>query len=314
LAQRSRVSRPERPGRVLSVVGGTYEIELDNGETAAAKLRGRLKLEQRTGDRVVAGDRVTVRIHGDEYTIESVEPRRTELARRAPGRGGRRAKVLVANVEQVVVVFAAAQPEPRLRLLDRLLVLAEANALPAVIVINKIDLAAGAEVLARFAAYRSAGYDLVLASATHGTGIDELASHVCGYDSVLTGPSGAGKSSLLNALEPGLGLRIGAISEAVNKGRHTTVSARLVPLGCGGHVADTPGLREAGLWGIQPTELPALFVEFRDVADACRFGSSCSHVHEPACAVRAAVAAGDIDTARYESYLAMRADEPEPLW
>jgi ribosome biogenesis GTPase / thiamine phosphate phosphatase len=313
LARHSRATPPEAAARVLSVVGGRYEIELEDGGTAVASLRGRLKLEQRTGDRVVAGDRVGARQEGGEWTIESVEPRHTELARRAPGRGGRRAKVLVANVDQVVVVFAAAQPEPRLRLLDRLLVLAEANDLPAVIVVNKVDLTTGDEVRARFAAYLAAGYPLVLASASRGDGVDQLAAHVCGRESVLTGPSGAGKSSLLNALEPGLGLRIGAVSEAVGKGKHTTVSAQLIRLRCGGHLADTPGLREAGLWGIEADELAGLFVEFRQHAGGCRF-SSCSHVHEPQCAVRDAVAAGGIDAARYESYLALRQDEPEPPW
>jgi ribosome biogenesis GTPase / thiamine phosphate phosphatase len=312
LARPSKASPPEA-AVVLSFVGGTYEIELADGRTAAAKLRGRLKLEQRTGERVVAGDRVEVRQHGDEYTIESVEPRRSELARRAPGRGGRRAKVLVANVDQVIVVLAAAQPEPRLRLLDRLLVLAEANALPAVIVINKIDLAEGDDLRARFAAYSAADYTLVFSSAVQGVGVDALADAVCGRESVLAGPSGVGKSSLLNALEPGLGLRIGAVSEAVGKGTHTTVSSHLIPLRCGGYLADTPGLREVGLWGIDPSELPHLFPEFRGVAASCRF-ASCSHDHEPDCAVRAAVEEGAIDRARYESYLAMRADEPEPSW
>lgn len=313
MAPRSKASPPDA-ARVLSFAGGTYEIELADGRTARANLRGRLKLEHRTGERVVAGDRVGVNRHGDEYTIESVEARRSELARRAPGRGGRRAKVLVANVDAVVIVMAAAQPAPRLRLLDRLLVLAEANTLPATIVVNKLDLSGAASVRARFAAYEAAGYRVLATSAQARAGIDELAAVVCGRDSVLTGPSGVGKSSLLNALEPGLGLRVGAVSEAVGKGTHTTVSARLIPLRCGGHVADTPGLREVGLWGIDASELPHLFVEFRAYAEACRFGTSCSHDHEPDCAVRAAVDAGEIDGSRYDSYIAMRADEPEPSW
>jgi ribosome biogenesis GTPase / thiamine phosphate phosphatase len=313
LARRSKASPPE-PARVLSFVGGTYEIELDSGETARARLRGRLKLEQRTGDRVVAGDRVGVSRQGDEWTIESVAPRRTELARRAPGRAARRAKVLVANVEQVVIVLAAARPSPRLRLLDRLLVLAEANALPSTIVVNKIDLSDEAEVARRFAAYRAAGYRVVATSVTLGLGLDDFAECVCGHDSVLTGPSGAGKSSLLNVLEPGLGLRVGEVSETVGKGRHTTVSSRLIRLGCGGHVADTPGLREVGLWGVTPEELASCFVEFREPSRACRFGRSCSHTHEPDCAVRAAVDRGEIDSERYASYVALRTEDAEPAW
>src|SRR5690606_6248875 len=229
-------------------IGGTYEVETPDGEVVAATLRGRLKLEQRTGDRVVAGDRVELARQSDgSWTIESVAPRTSTLARRAP-RGGRGARVIIANVDQVVVVFAAAQPEPRLRMLDRFLVLASANALPAIIVVNKVDLVERAELTARCGPYAAAGCPLCCTSVTDGAGIDELRERLCGRESVLTGPSGVGKSSLLNAVQPGLGLRIGEVSKAVNKGRHTTVAAQLIPLECGGYVADTPGLRELGLW------------------------------------------------------------------
>lgn len=301
------------PGIVRRSAGGVYDVELEGGEVVRAVLRGRLKLEQRTGDRVVAGDRVEVERHADgSITIESVRQRASELARRAPGHGGRRAKVIVANVDQLVVVFAAAQPEPRLRMLDRFLVLAEANGLPAVIVVNKVDLVDAAEARARFADYETAGYPVLYTSTVDGRGLDELRDVLCGRTSALAGPSGVGKSSLLNALEPGLGLRTAEISEAVRKGRHTTVTAELVPLRCGGYVADTPGLREVGLWGVPLEELDLCFPEFRPYRDECRFGGSCTHVHEPGCAVRAAVEAGEISAARYESYRALReAEETE---
>jgi ribosome biogenesis GTPase len=293
---------------VLGAVGGVYEILLDDGRVVEAALRGRLKLEQRTGDRVVAGDRVQVAHHPDNHTIESVADRASQLARRAPGSGGRRAKVIVANAEQLVAVFAARDPQPHRRMLDRFLVLAEANALRALIVLNKTDLAEGDADDGPLAAYERAGYAVLYTSAKTGRGVAAVRDALCGATSVLAGPSGVGKSSLLNAVQPGLGLRVAGIGAAL-KGRHTTVTARIIPLDCGGWVADTPGLRELGLWRVDPAELRDHFPELRGHAEECRFGFDCSHVHEPACAVRAAVDRGDIDRERYESYVALVAGD-----
>jgi ribosome biogenesis GTPase len=291
---------------VLSASGGVYDVELEDGTLAEASLRGRLKLEQRTGDRIVAGDIVRVESQPDaSLTIESVEPRTSELARRAPGHG-RKAKVIVANIDRVTIVFAAREPEPNRRLLDRFLVLAEANRLHSLIVLNKVDQADDEVAAAFLTPYETAGYETLRTSARAGTGVAALRDRLCDARSVVTGPSGVGKSSLLNAVQPGLGLRIGDVSAAVNKGQHTTVSARLIPLECGGYVADTPGLRELGLWGIEPDELPDCFPEFADLIGSCRFARSCSHTHEPGCAVRAAVDAGDIDPGRFASYVTLR--------
>jgi ribosome biogenesis GTPase len=283
---------------------------LESGEVVPAVLRGRLKLEARTGERVVAGDRVEVERHADgTAAIEAVEERRTELARRAPGQGARRAKVIVANVDQVVVVLAAAHPEPRLRMLDRFLVLAESNELAALVVVNKVDLVDAVAVRSQFGLYQDAGYPVLYTSTATGEGLDSLRAQLCDRVSVLTGPSGVGKSSLLNAIEPGFTLRTGEVSAAVRKGRHTTVTAELLPLGCGGYVADTPGLREVGLWGIPAEELDHYFPEFRAYLGRCRFGYGCSHTHEPGCAIRAAVEAGEIPVERYESYRALHEGE-----
>jgi ribosome biogenesis GTPase / thiamine phosphate phosphatase len=291
---------------ILSASGGVYDVELEDGTVAEASLRGRLKLEQRTGDRIVAGDSVRVETQSDNtLTIESVEPRSSELARKAPGRS-RKAKVIVANVDRVMIVFAAREPDPNRRLLDRFLVLAEANQLGSLIVLNKVDQVDDAAASAFLAPYEAVGYDTLKTSATTGLGIEDLRSRLCDARSVITGPSGVGKSSLLNVVQPGLGLRIGEVSAAVNKGRHTTVSARLIPLECGGYVADTPGLRELGLWGIEPEEIPDCFPEFEDLIGNCRFARSCSHTHEPGCAVRAAVDDGTIDRGRFDSYLTLR--------
>lgn len=312
------------PGTVLRAGGGTYEVRLDDQSIIEATLRGRIKAETtgrgpsgrrvretegRTGDRVVAGDRVFIRQQNDgSHTIESVEARRSELARRAPGRGAHRAKVLIANVDQVAIVFAASRPEPNLRMLDRLLVLTESNYLPALIVINKSDLIPRAEIDEKFSLYEVAGYHVITTSTVSGEGLEALRDTLCHRETVFTGPSGVGKSSLLNAIEPGLELRVGAVSDAINKGRHTTVTAALVPLGCGGFVGDTPGLREVGLWGIDKESLDTYFPEFRSLLDQCRF-ADCTHSHEPDCAVREAVDTAHIDRRRYDSYLAMLKDE-----
>jgi ribosome biogenesis GTPase len=291
---------------VLSASGGVYDVQLEDGTVAEASLRGRLKLEQRTGDRIVAGDAVGVETQTDgSITIESVEPRTSQLARRAPGRT-RRAKVIVANIDRVMIVFAARDPEPNRRLLDRFLVLAEANRLDSLIVLNKVDQADEAAVSAFLAPYEAVGYATLRTSVTDGTGIGALRDIMCSGRSVVTGPSGVGKSSLLNAVQPDLGLRIGEVSTAVHKGQHTTVSARLIPLACGGHVADTPGLRELGLWGLEPDDIPDCFPEFADLIGQCRFARSCSHTHEPGCAVRTAVDDGEVDAGRYGSYITLR--------
>jgi ribosome biogenesis GTPase / thiamine phosphate phosphatase len=300
---------------VLRAGGGVYDVELDDGSVAEASLRGRLKLKQRTGDRVVAGDLVEVTRQGDgALTIESVADRRSELARTAPGGHGRKAKVIVANVDRVVVVFAAAAPDPNRRLLDRFLVIAEANELEPVIVLNKTDLVDDDVAGAFLRPYQAVGYATIRTSVKNAEGIDDLQRCLSGNRSVVTGPSGVGKSSLLNAVQPDLGLRVGAVSEVVRKGRHTTVTAQLIPLAGGGYVADTPGLRELGLWGIDEELLPHCFPEFRALAPECRF-STCTHMHEPACAVRAAVESTVVDKERYESYRVLRQEAREaPRW
>lgn len=290
-------------GIVLRSVGGVYEVETRDGVVEAV-LRGRMKREERGGEKVVVGDRVELEHTGSGWAIAHVQGRWSALVRRAPGKAPR-PKVIAANIDQVLVVFALVRPEPHLRMLDRFLVSCESSELDAVIVANKIDLADLAAARELFHPYQKAGYPVVYTSTKTGLGLDELKQRVCGRTSALTGPSGVGKSSLLNSIQEGLALRVASVSDAVQKGRHTTVSAQLVPLECGGYVADTPGLRELGLWDVPGSELDACFPEFRPYLGTCRFGNSCTHTHEPGCAVREAVDAGDIDAARYESYAKM---------
>ncbi len=257
-----------------------------------------------SADKLAVGDEVILEDAGGTWAIAEILPRRSVLARRSPS-GAYGERIVAANVDQVIVVFAAANPEPHLRMLDRFLVIAEANELQAHIVINKIDLVDPVAARARFAEYPLAGYPVHFTSIVTRVGLDELAAELKGRTSALSGPSGVGKSSLLNALYPGLNLRVGAISQSVNKGRHTTVGALLHPLPDGGYVADTPGLREVGIWGLSADALDRCFPEFVTHLGHCRF-ADCHHVVEPDCAVRAAIAAGELSANRYDSYVRLR--------
>jgi len=298
-----------RLGVVLLARSDRHEVrplEPSGGDpqTVTCRLRGRLKKETQYSDLVVTGDRVlwrpTTAGHG---VIEQVLPRETRLNRRRPG-PGRLAfeQVIVANPDQALFILSVRDPTPHLRLLDRLLVIADANELPALICANKIDLVDDKdEPQELFGVYEKIGYQVIYASAATGQGIGELRSALAGRLSVLCGPSGVGKSSLLNAIQPRLGLATHEVSDTTGKGRHTTVSVRLWPLDAGGYVADTPGLREAGFHDIEPEDLAWHFVEMRPYLGGCRF-SSCSHTHEPDCAVKAAVGAGAVSEARYDSY------------
>jgi ribosome biogenesis GTPase / thiamine phosphate phosphatase len=294
-------------GIVHGTVGGRYTVALADGREVEASLRGRLKREVRTGDRVVVGDEVRVEEAADGgMTIEAVAPRRSQVVRRSGP--GRHAKVVAANVDRVLVVLAAGAPEPRQEVVDRLLVLAEADGIEARMIVNKMDVPDADQVAARYLTiYRNLGYEVLPTSAETGLGLDTLRAWLCEGTSVLVGPSGVGKSSLLNAIEPGLTLRVGALSERAGQGRHTTVAARMLPLECGGLVADTPGFAEAGIWGVEARSLDTCFPELRELAGSCRF-RGCSHLDEPGCAVQEALAQGEVDAGRFASYRTLRAE------
>ncbi len=296
-----------RDGVVLEGTGGIWQVRADDGATIPVSLRGRLKHEAHGAVKLAVGDRVTVsRVNreGDAWAIDAIHERSSKLARRSPS-GARGERIIVTNLDQVLVVFAAAKPEPHPRMLDRFLVIAESNNISARIVINKIELSNERAVRERFAEHIGAGYPMHFTSVVKGIGLEELRAEVAERNSALSGPSGVGKSSLMNTLFPGLNLRTGEVSESVNKGRHTTVGAILHPLPGGGFVADTPGLREVGLWGIDPSEIADCFPEFRPLLGTCRF-SDCKHLVEPECAVRAAVSAHRVSRGRYESYVKLR--------
>ena len=253
-------------------------------------------------DPVVVGGRVRVTPMGAGrgLIVEVLTERGGGVARRDPDKGTARR---VAGIDQIVAVFAARDPEPHLRLLDRILVVAEAQELAAVICLNKVDLGLPEELGQRLEYYCALGYPLVLTSVATGQGVDDLRAQLGGRTSALLGPSGVGKSSLLNAVEPDLGLRVSAVSDSTHKGRHTTTGARIVALAGpgGGRVADTAGIRALGLGGLAAGQLDWCFREFRPFLGGC-FHDDCEHREEPECAVRAAVEAGQLDAARYESH------------
>jgi ribosome biogenesis GTPase len=291
----------EPVGTVLAREGGSYRILVDGVEHVAI-LRGKAK---RAEDRAIAGDRVTIdpaTLGEETLAITGVSPRTSLLARRVPD--GRGTRPVAANVDQVVVVIAAADPDPIPQLMDRLLVVAEANEIPCWVVVNKVDLGSAAPIEAHL---RASGYRVLSTAARLGQGVEVLRHELFGKISVLTGPSGAGKSSLLNALEPGLGLRIGAVSAKVGRGTHTTVTATMIPMVGGGFVVDTPGFSEVGVWDLARGELDSCFPEFREFIGSCRFGD-CLHRIEPGCAIRQAVEAGTIPAERHASYLAILAE------
>jgi ribosome biogenesis GTPase len=325
-------------GIVLSGTGGVWRIRRNDGLVVDAALRGRLKRfddakgkqaradkdggrargsvksraekrDERNEDsetptlKLAVGDEVQLERDdsGERWAISGILPRRSQLARRAPG-GGYGERIVAANVDQVLVVFAAANPEPHPRMLDRFLIIAEANDIAARVVINKADLVSPESVRLRFADYERAGYPVHVTSTTTGRGLDALRAVLEGRTTALSGPSGVGKSSLMNAMFHGLDLRVGEISQSVNKGRHTTVGALLHPLPSGGYVVDTPGLREIGMWGLTAEHLDGYFPEFRPYLGECRF-ADCVHVVEPGCAVRDARARDDISATRYDTYV-----------
>lgn len=284
-------------GTVLEREGSAYRVAAGGAEVRAV-LRGKVKLDT---PKVVVGDvvRLEADAGGDLHGIVGIEPRRTVLERRVPE--GRGVRPIAANVDQVFVVTASRSPDPIPQLIDRLLVLAEADGITAAVVLNKIDLDPGSTIAERS---RRAGYPVYPTSVKTDEGIESLKAAMAGKASVVTGPSGVGKSSLLNAIQPGLQLRTAEVSRRIRRGRHTTVSSVMLPLEGGGYLVDTPGFSEVGMWGVDPRMLGECFPDFRPFLSDCRF-ADCRHRREPGCRVREAVEAGGIAPDRYESYLAL---------
>lgn len=293
------------PGLVIRLQSGFYAVETGQG-IFSCRLRGRFKKLTVWEDIVAVGDRVSLTLLSDGTgVIEEVEPRHHALVRLDPRPRGDYKQIMLANPDQVVLVYACADPEPHLRMLDRFLIIAERQEIPPLIIANKVDLVDPDSAREFFSIYPPLGYRVLFTSTVTGEGMDEFRQAVQGKISALAGPSGVGKSSLLNAIEPNLKIEVNEISEAFKKGRHTTVVRQLYPLTNGGYVADMPGLRSLALWDIHPEELDAYFPELRDLVAKCQF-SNCTHTDEPGCAVIQAVENGQIHPERYESYLRLR--------
>jgi len=299
-------------GLVIKTHSGFYTVQTEQAKYIC-QLRGRLKDQSKRTELCVIGDRVTFEVNADgSGAIEAVEPRERVLSRVEPsnfaGTSTEREQIIIANPDQAIFVFAVANPEPHVRLLDRFLIAAEKASIPSIcICANKVDLIGEEAARVLFATYEKIGYPIIYASAQQNVGIETLRERLHDKISVFTGPSGVGKSSLLNAIEPGLARAVKSVSLATTKGRHTTVNSELIPVIGGGYVADTPGIRSLGLWDIEPGELDAYFVEIHPHVVECRF-SDCTHVDEPGCGVRSAVERGEISPERYESYLRLRAE------
>ncbi len=293
-------------GTVLAVRGLVADVD-DGQRIWPCTLRRVLRTRTITTHHPIAvGDHVRFTVESDrqgvmsEGVIEWVAPRRGELKRRV----GRADRTVVANVDQVVIVSSADMPAPKPHLIDRYIVATLAGGMRPVVCMNKSDLDTDGRGSQIACLYESLGYTTLTSSATGGQGIDRLREVLSGKASVVAGQSGVGKSSLLNAVQPGLKLRVGDVIEQTSKGRHTTTTARLLRLDFGGYVVDTPGVKSFDVASVPLAEIEMHFVEFTDRVADCRF-PDCTHTHEPGCAIRQAVEASQIDRRRYESYVRM---------
>jgi ribosome biogenesis GTPase len=290
-------------GLIIKAQSGFFTVETGQG-FIVCQLRGKLKRGRAMGDIAAVGDRVRITLLTDgSGAIEEIEERKRAIVRLDPRPQGEYQQILLANPDQAVFVFACANPDPHLKMLDRYLVISEKQKVPAIVVANKIDLVDDPRKL--FGVYESIGYRVLYTSTKLNAGLDQFKEILRDKVSALGGPSGVGKSSLLNAIQPGLGLAVNEISTVMKKGKHTTVTRQMFPLVDGGYVADTPGWKSLALWDTEPEELDAYFPELRDLVPHCQF-SDCSHTHEPGCAVQAALKEGRIHQKRYDSYLRLR--------
>jgi ribosome biogenesis GTPase len=321
-----------RKGLVVALAPGLFEVATNDGASYLCTLRGRLR-KSRPAPRAAAqsvnarapkssrsatalaappdelapplriapGDHVVITpLSGGEGVIEAVAPRRTTLARTRSEVGSE--QILLANADVAALIFATREPEPRFGLLDRYLALCANAKVAAVICMNKVDLGVTPDMERALALYAGLGYPVIWTSATTGAELDELRAHISGKISLLTGPSGVGKSSLTNALIPEASQRVGEISQATHKGRHTTTGVRLLPLPEGGWLADSAGIRELALWNVPADELSECFVELRGLAGTCLY-EDCQHgANEEGCAFQEAQARGAITRQRYASY------------
>ncbi len=298
-------STTTRIGKVLKVTRKTYDVAID-GRVITCTVKGSLTAQDSEYRTVRVGDDVRVQLVNEtEGVITKILPRRSRLSRTIESRQYQE-HIIATNIDQILVIMSTREPAFKSGLLDRYLVIAERNQLQATICINKIDLANPEDFEIYREYYTKIGYPTFFASAVTGTGVDHLKEVLKGKVTALVGHSGVGKSSLIKALEPGLDIKVGEVSRRTRKGQHTTTVVQLFPLSFGGFVIDTPGIRELGFWDIFKRDLHKYFREFRQYEGDCQF-ADCLHIHEPGCAVKAAVERGEILEERYHNYLAIYA-------
>jgi len=297
-------------GLVLKSTGSWYEV-LADGVRYQCRIRGKLRLKGvRSTNPVVVGD--WVRFESDEqggYVISAIEPRRNYIIRRASNLS-KESHIIASNIDQALLVVTLFSPETAMEFVDRFLVTCEAYKVPVTILLAKIDLARQhPEAVEEFySIYEKAGYRIIEISATEGEGVDEVRELLHGKTTLLSGNSGVGKSTLVAAVEPGLDIKTGEISQSHHKGKHTTTFSTMYPLAEGGYIIDTPGIKGFGLIDIDDAELAHYFPEMMRYLPDCRF-YNCSHTHEPGCAVVEAVKQGEIAYPRYESYLKIMGED-----
>lgn len=299
-------------GLIVKDQSGFFVVETADGARYTCRLRGRLMEEAQSSDIAAIGDRVRFSLNDDGTgSIEEIEERSSVVSRALRTAGVRgagspeREAVIIANADQALLVFAAAQPDPNPRMIDRFIVMGEKGGLDIFLVINKTDLEKKHDAHGLMAVYERIGYRVLYTSAVEGEGLDTLRDCLRDKISVFTGPSGVGKTSLLNRVQEGLGRAVKGVSRYHLEGQHTTRDSELVKLAFGGYLADTPGMRNLSIWDVEPEELDGYFREIAAIVQDCRF-ADCMHRSEPGCAVRAAVEAGEIARSRYNSYLALR--------
>ena len=305
-------------GRVIRARTGFYDVQY--GELVLrCTLRGTLKRKRQSetgrrlyADPVAVGDQVVFsQIDQEEGVIEDILPRQTKFSRKYAGKHEDIEQIIVANAHQVVAVVSTQMPPLNFRTLDRFLILAEAGEMAAVICLNKMDLVDSEQrqhLTSTFKTYEKLGYEVLFTSIEDPNSIDKLKNVLKNKFSVIVGPSGVGKSSVLNSIQPNLELRIGEVGEKTQKGRHTTTLVELFKLDIGGEVADTPGIREVGLWGVDTEDLELYFPEMEPYLGTCKY-NDCAHVKETDCGIQGAVDSGNIHPERYRSYVVLKTED-----